>query len=534
MQLDTESAPQDASKAVFPTKSPATGEDLGHVEATPLDEVSAVVRRAREAQEKWADVPIAKRVKAIAQLKPKILARAEEIAKLVHAETGKPDVEALLGEILASADVVAYWTDLIAEELEPFEAEMDALSYPKKRAWVHREPRGTIGLVMPWNFPFALPLRTIIPALLAGNAIVFKPSEITPRTGKLVADLFDGLLPQGLLGLVQGGADVGARLVESDVDAVVFTGSTATGRKIARACADRLIPCTVELGGKDAAIVLGDADLDRAANGIVWGAMMNAGQNCGAVERVYVDKSVADVLTAKIVAATKALRFGHDVGPLTTEAQRQIVERHVNEARTAGAEVLEGGEVVASETTKLGYRPTVVKIDADDNPLIAEETFGPVVPITVVDGADEAVRRANATRYGLTASIWTRDVRLAEQLARKLRAGVVTINNHSFTGAIASMPWGGVGESGWGFTGSPLALDHLTRPRLVVVDRNRAPRETWWFPYSPTLRKLALAFAALRGGAASFGARLGAVFALVGLLPKRMGELKSGKPSSDA
>ena len=534
MQLDTESATKDASGAVFPTKSPATGEDLGPVEATPLDDVAGVVQRAREAQDKWAEVPIAKRVKALTRLKSAILARAEEIAKLVHAETGKPDVEALLGEVLASADVVSYWADLIAEELEPFETEIDALSYPKKRAWVHRDPRGTIAVIMPWNFPFALPLRTIIPALMAGNAIVFKPSEITPRTGKLVVDLFEGIVPAGLIGLVQGGGEVGARLVESDVDLVVFTGSTATGRKVAHACAERLIPCSVELGGKDAAIVLADADLDRAANGIVWAAMMNAGQNCGAVERVYVEKSVADLLTAKIVAATKALRFGQDVGPLTTEAQRRIVERHVDQARTAGAEVLEGGEPVQSESTSSGYRPTVVKIDADDNPLIADETFGPVVPITVVDGVEEAVRRANTTRYGLTASIWTSDLRLAEQLARRLRAGVITINNHSFTGAIASMPWGGVGESGWGITGSPLALDHLTRPRLLVVDRNRAPRETWWYPYSPTLRKLALAFAALRGGAASFGARVGALFSVIGLLPKRMNELKTGKPRTDS
>jgi acyl-CoA reductase-like NAD-dependent aldehyde dehydrogenase len=321
--------------------------------------------------------------------------------------------------------------------------------------------------------------------------------------------------------------------VDSNIDLVVFTGSTQTGRKVAHACAERLIPCSVELGGKDAAIVLADADLDRAANGIVWGAMMNAGQNCGAVERVYVDKSVADVLTAKIVAATKALRFGDDVGPLTTEAQRRVVERHVGAARAAGAEVLEGGEVIESEKSTSGYRPTVVKIDADDNALIADETFGPVVPITPVDGVEEAIRRANASRYGLTASLWTADVRQAEELARRLRAGVVTINNHSFTGAIASMPWSGVGETGWGITGSPLALEHLTRPRLLVIDRNRAPRETWWYPYSPTLRKLALAFAALRGGATSLGGRLSALFAVIGLLPKRMGELKSGKPRSD-
>ncbi len=521
-----------AKSDVFPSTSPAEGTELAHVTPTATEAIPAIVARAREAQANWAAAPVAKRVKAISKVKAKLLARAEEIGKLVHDETGKPDVEALLGEVLPSADVVHYWADLIAEELEPFEAEMSALSYPKKRGWVHREPRGTIGLITPWNFPFALPLRTMIPALMAGNAIVFKPSELTPRTGKLVADLFDGLVPEGLVSLVQGAGEAGASIIEAGVDLVVFTGSTMTGRKVAHACAERLVPCSVELGGKDAAIVLADADLDRAANGIVWAAMMNAGQNCGAVERVYVDKSVAEQLTQKIVNATKALRFGADVGPLTSAAQHAIVERQVNAARHAGANVLTGGEGVVDDKTKLGYQPTVVKVTADDTALISDETFGPVVPILEVDGVEEAIRRANASRYGLTTSLWTSDVRTAERLAHRLVAGVVTINNHAFTGAIPSVPWGGVGESGWGFTGSPLALDQLTRPRLVLIDRNRAARETWWYPYSPTLRRLALAFVSLRGG--TLGARIGAFFSLLGLLPKRLGELKSGKPRAES
>lgn len=507
-------------------RSPATGSPLADVEATPLDGIANVVAKARQAQAAWAALGVSKRIRAISAVKKRILARAEATAATVHEETGKPEVEALLGEILASADVVSYWAEVITDELEPFEAEIDALSYPKKSGLIHREPRGTIGMIMPWNFPFALPLRTLVPALMAGNAVVFKPSEITPRTGKLVVELFDGLVPDGLVGLVQGGGDAGARLCASEVDLVVFTGSPASGRKVAHACADRLVPCTLELGGKDAAIVLADADLDRAANGIVWGAMMNAGQNCGAVERVYADKGIVEPLTDKIVAAARALRMGEDVGPLTTAAQRATVERHVEAARKAGGVVHVGGEPLDDARAKLGYRPTVVSIDADDNELIADETFGPVVPISPVAGADEAVRRANASRYGLTASIWTRDIRKAESMAKSLRAGVVTINNHSFTGALPSAPWGGVGETGWGITGSPLALEHLTRPRFVCVDKNRAARELWWYPYSDTLRKIALAFARLRGGA-SFGGRIGALFALLGLLPKRMSELKA-------
>ena len=280
---------------------------------TPASTIASAVAAARAAQPAWAALTADERALKLKPLADRVLDQAQAIATCVREEVGKPEIEALLGEVLPTADVVGYWTKVIAELLDPTEVEIDAMAYPGKAGTITREARGVVGVIMPWNFPVALPLRTLVPAVLAGNAVVFKPSEVTPRSGEMVAKLFAGLVPEGLVQLVQGGGDVGAALAEADVDLVVFTGSVASGRKVAHACAERLSPCSIELGGKDAAIVLADANLDRAANGIVWGAMMNAGQNCASVERVYVDRKVADEFTKKVVA--HRLRPPRDDGP---------------------------------------------------------------------------------------------------------------------------------------------------------------------------------------------------------------------------
>jgi acyl-CoA reductase-like NAD-dependent aldehyde dehydrogenase len=291
----------------------------------------------------------------------------------------------------------------------------------------------------------------------------------------------------------------------------------ATGRRVARACAEHLVPCSLELGGKDAAIVLADANLDRAANGVVWGAMSNAGQNCAAIERVYVERSVAAAFTQKVIEAVKRLTQA-DVGPLTTARQRAIVGEHVDDAVGRGAKILAAGQ--ASESP-YAFAPTVLSVDTDDLAVMREETFGPVIPIAIVADEGEAVRRANASRFGLTASVWTKAARGA-RIARKLRAGVVTVNNHAFTGALPAAPWSGYGESGYGITGSTLALDALTRPRFVLVDRNGAGREMWWYPYTPALKAVLLAMAVLRSATSGMAAKLQAILSLVRAMPKRL------------
>jgi acyl-CoA reductase-like NAD-dependent aldehyde dehydrogenase len=507
-----------SASSPFPSKSPLDGSALADVEATAAADVADVVARARAAQVEWAATPARGRAATVAKLAERILQRAEDIADIVHRECGKPLEEAALAEVLPNADLVEYWTQSIEELLEGTTVELDPVSYPGKVGRIHKEARGVVALVTPWNYPVAIPLRTLVPALLAGNAVVWKPSEVTPRSGALVASLFEGLLPQDVLGLVQGGGDVGAALVEADVDAVVFTGSVATGKKIAVKCAEKLIPCSLELGGKDAAIVLEDCDLERTARGLVWGAFTNAGQNCASIERVYVVKSVAQKLTDRVVELTKELRAGVDTAVITTERQCAIVRRHLAEALDAGAELLAGG---APDEGSLAFPPTVVKVETDDLALMRDETFGPILPIAIVATEEEAIERANASRYGLTTSLWTKRINHAQELATRLRSGVVTINNHGFTAALPAAPWTGTGESGYGVTNSPHALGELVRPRFVLEDRAGAKSELWWYPYTPVLRTIAFAMARLRGGAGLFG-RISSLFQLLGALPKRL------------
>ena len=503
----------------FSTRSPLDDAPLSVVEPTDPATIQGLVDRARAAQLAWAEVSVRDRALAVGQVKQRILERAEEIAELVHRECGKPIEEAALAEVLPNADLVDYWTGAIEELLDGTTIELDALSYPGKTGRIHKDARGTLAVITPWNYPVAIPLRTLVPALLAGNAVLFKPSEITPRAGALVASLFAGLLPEGVLTLVQGGGDLGSALVAAEgIDLVVFTGSVATGRRIAVACAERLIPCSLELGGKDAAIALADCEIERTANGIVWGAFTNAGQNCAAVERVYIEKSVADRLIPKIVAAAKALRPGVDTATITTQKQCAIVRRHLADAVAAGGEILVGG---APEEGSLAFLPTVIRLASEDTALMREETFGPILPIVLVDGEDDAIARTNASKFGLTTSLWTRRYNHAHTLAKKLRSGVVTINNHGFTAAIPSAPWTGAGDSGYGITNSAHALAELTRVRFVLEDRNGAKRELWWYPYTPVLRTIAFAMAKVRGGAGIFG-RISAIFQLVRALPKRL------------
>lgn len=444
-----------------------------------------------------------------------LASRGEEIAASIRAETGKPLSEAL-AEVLVSVDLIRYYARAARRHLAPRRPGTGWMV--SKSGWVEREPYGVIGAITPWNYPFIIAMDSVTPALFAGNGIVLKPSEFTPITTLLIPELcVEAGIPADLVQVVTGDGTTGRALVGSGVDRVVFTGSTPTGRKVMEAAAQTLTPVTLELGGKDAAIVLEDADLERAARGVVFGGFFNAGQTCISVERVFVVRSIYDAFVTRVVETTKELRAGvdanADVGPLITEQQFAIVEGQVRDALAKGARTLTGGARV-SDATRV-FPPTVL-VDVDDSmAVMTEETFGPLLPIVPVVDEDDAVERANQTAFGLFASVWTKDRKRGIRVARRLRVGGVSINDVLTHYGVAQLPMGGVGQSGFGRRRGLDALDEMTRTRTLFVDRSGLRRELWWFPYSARSANLMRGILEWRGRGGLAGA-FGAVRRLLG------------------
>lgn len=481
---------------------PIDGAPLPPVPITPVVDIPYMVERARAAQKDWASLPLAERRRILGAVKKRFLADAERIAALLEEENGRPRAESYVAEIIPSADVFDFWIAKAPSLLQGRGVPIDPLLFPGKRGVVERMPRGVVGAITPWNFPIALPLRAIVPALIAGNAVILKPSEHSPRAGAYLDELFQHALPWALFQVVQGAGDVGAALIDAGLDYVFFTGSRRSGRAVAEGCARTLTPTALELGAKDAAIVLADADLPRTAAGVLWAAFGNAGQNCASIERCFVVEAVKEPFLRHLEEELRRLRVGPgeegevDVGPLSTPLQKEIVERQLAQARSSGAGWLHGREVSGG----LHVTPSIVVDPPGDLSIAREETFGPVLPVFTVRDEEEAVRRANQSPYGLTLSVWSRDLRRAEALARRVQAGVITVNNHGFTGGLAQAPWGGVRGSGFGVTNSPEMLEELTTPRFVLVDRGTKPRELWWYPYDRGLLRLSRGIARLRAG----------------------------------
>jgi acyl-CoA reductase-like NAD-dependent aldehyde dehydrogenase len=435
------------------------------------EQVAAAVARAREGQRAWAELGFEGRRRALLACKALLVRRVDELVVLVHRENGKPEADALI-EVLLSVEHLDWAARNAARVLGPRRVR-GSLLLANHAASVEYQPLGVVGVIGPWNYPVFTPLGSIIYALAAGNAVVFKPSELTPAVGCLLADTFaEAVGGRPVLEVVTGDGATGHALCLAGVDKVALTGSPATGRKVMAACAERLTPVVLELGGKDAMIA--DADLDAAAEQAVWGGMANAGQTCLAVERIYVVDEVYDRFLAKLVERASRIRPGGgpdaDFGPITLPRQLEIIQRHLDDAFARGARALVGGP----DAVHPPYVDPVVLVDAPADALVVrEETFGPVLPVVRARDAGHAVALANANPYGLGAAVFAG--RRAEPIARALRSGMTSINSVLTFAGMPSLPFGGVGQSGFGRTHGPDGLREFTRPKAITRQRFPLP-----------------------------------------------------------
>ena len=423
----------------------------------------------------------------------------ETVLALAKEEMGKHRVEGLFTEALGPLETLKAWRRVF-EPVETRGIRLSPLSFPHKSAQVDLVPRGVVGILAPWNYPVAGLYRSVFPALLSGNAVLVKPSEHTPRTSSWFIAHLANELPLGVAQAQSGDGRVGAALLECGIDACVFTGSTSTGAQVRLRCAELGIPSSIEMGGKDSAIVLSDCALPRTVAGITQWALSNSGQSCGAIEVAYVENAVADAFVERLKQSWSQLRTGPgpddvEVHPMANNAQLQIVEAHVSDALRRGARLVCGG----TRTRRgLGYPPTLLDHCHSAMDVVREETFGPVLAIVRISGTDDAVRQINAGKYGLGASIWTGDLARARRIAGRLDVGVVSINNHSFTGAVPALPWSGTRSTGYGVANSEWSLLTYCRPKTLVVDQNPDP-DPYWMPFDRDLHDLgeALVFAQL-------------------------------------
>src|SRR5258708_585369 len=484
----------------LPSINPATGEVLAHFERTLASSLPEIVSHARIAQAAWAKLPIRDRCAKLRGLRERLLASRNELADAVVRESGKPRVEALFADILVALDSAEYWSRNAAGALRTRRVPHHSTAAKAKRGFLAYDPLGVIAIISSWNYPLAIPLSQIIPAVAAGNAVVCKTSDFTPQCGALIERLFiDAGFPGNLVTVVQGGGEVGQALIDASPDKVMFTGSVATGRRVAEACARKLIPSVLELGGKDAMIVLADADLEVASSAAVWGSYTNCGQVCLSVERLFVEQSISEVFIQKCVEKTQKLRLGSgndpntEIGPLIRPQHVQRMSDLLADAVQRGAQVLCGGRPRPDLGPNFFEATVITGVDSSMK-LFQDETFGPILAIQVVRDAKEAITRANDSPFALAASIWTKDKTRGMALAAELRAGAVMVNDAISYFGIAEAPHGGCGASGWGRTHGQAGLLEMVQTKYIDVDGLPRSEKPWWYRYGPDLERAADAF----------------------------------------
>jgi acyl-CoA reductase-like NAD-dependent aldehyde dehydrogenase len=517
----------------FAVHNPATQEIIGTLPNMAANQIAEAVAKAAAAQVRWAATPVRDRMRIFARFAELLCDQKDAIAAVISREAGKPEAEAMSTEVMVVLDTVKYLQNHVPAFLKPEPVPHGNPVMKLKGGTLLREPYGVVGIISPWNYPFNLPSIQTLTALATGNAVVLKPSEFTPYSSLELEKLLRaaGLDPE-LLQVITGDGSAGAALLAANVQKIVFTGSVATGKRVAQAAAARLLPVVLELGGKDPMIVLEDADIDVASSAAVWGAFMNAGQTCLSVERCYVQEKIYPKFLEKCVEKTAKLRIGSasrvssagegaygpnpgvDLGPMIHERQLSIVQSHVEDAIARGARLLAGGKPL----TQLGpnfFAPTILADVDHSMKIMREETFGPVLPVRSFKTEDEAVALANDSEYGLAACIFTNDRRRGESLARRVQAGTVMVNDVLTCFGISEAPHGGIKASGIGRTHGRFGLEEMVWPKYVDSDRMPRMKKLWWYGYGP-----------------AFGQQMGGFIELLfakGLIKRLRGGVKSTK-----
>lgn len=481
--------------------APATGETLGRVPVNTIEELEQCLAQARAVQPEWAALPVQRRVAAMRRVRAYLVEHADELAGVISRENGKTRTDALATEVLPAAFAVTYYARNAKRFLRPRRLRPSSLLLANKVSWLRGAPWGVVGIISPWNYPFGIPFSEVVMALLAGNAVILKVASQTPLVGLALKRCFDAAgLPEGLFTLLNmPGPVIGKALLAAGINKLFFTGSVAAGKQLMAQAAETLTPLCLELGGNDPMLVCPDADLPRAANGAVWAGLSNCGQSCAGVERVYVHADVYDEFLRLLAERVTALRVGVDtdaqvdLGAMTTESQVNIVRDHIEDARAKGARIYAQSKGVLPASGR--FLPATVLTDVNHSMrVMREETFGPVLAVMKVNDMDEAVALANDSHLGLTASVWSRNRRAAVQLASRLQAGTLMINDHLMSHGLPETPWGGFKQSGIGRTHGELGFAEMTQPQGLVDDRLPwLKKNLWWYPNCPEV------FAALRG-----------------------------------
>jgi acyl-CoA reductase-like NAD-dependent aldehyde dehydrogenase len=477
---------------------------------TSIETLNTYYQKSDQAQKIWQKLSFKTRSNLLLKYAYQIVEHRDQGALLLKQETGRPYS---LNGLIELNNTPTYVLGAIQEAkvaLKSVKPTLSPLDYPGKKIQVHAVPRGVIGVIAPWNYPLNTLLKSLIPALLSGNGVLVKPSEYVPHVTTWFIQMLMKILTEfnpdlkSLVCCVYGTKDVGEALIQCGIKGLVFTGSVPTGKRVAHLAAEALIPCSLELGGKDAALVLADANLERTALGLVQWSLFNSGQDCSSIERIFVDERIADDLVQRMTTIIHSMRVAHfetddvELGPLQNQQQCDRVHTQIQDALQQGAQCLHGGEPTGQG---YGYQPTLLDHCTPDMLIFQEETFGPVVAVCRFKDEEEALLWANQSQYGLNGSVWTQNLEKGQNLASRLEVGIALVNNHSITGSLPNVPWTGVKETGPGIAGSRWAYAPFIRRQVLVIDRNQDP-DPFWFPVDESFKTFVelLALRHVKGG----------------------------------